>query len=109
MLRENHNKKINVCHLHTAMILRHLNAIFTFVFLNRFVFLRVCWDIRVNVAPFFVFVHVCVWCCVFCLLWRLYFCNILGGKQSRCAVWRIVSHSLLWRSGLSGRLGILSM
>jgi len=50
------------------MVLWHLNAIFTFVFLNKFVILHMCGEMKVNVAHFYVSVHVCVLWCVFCLL-----------------------------------------
>ena len=79
------------------MVLRHLNAIFTFEFLNRFVILRVCWEIKVNIAHFFLFLFMFLCCAVcfdFCFIWRLNFCNIVGGKPLRCAMRRIVSHSL---------------
>ena len=93
------------------MVFRHLNAIFMFVFLNRFVILHMCGEMKVNVAHFlFLFMFVCgAVCFVFCFIWRLSFCNIVGGRLLRYAVQRIVSHSLFWHSALSRRLSILSM
>jgi len=42
------------------MVLWHLNAIFMFVFLNRFVILRMCGEMKVNVTHFlFLFMFVC--------------------------------------------------
>ena len=62
------------------MVLRHLNAVFTFVFLNRFIILRACGEIKMNVPHFsFLFMFVCGAVCFdFCFVCRLGFCNIVG-------------------------------
>ena len=60
------------------MVLWHLNATFTFVFLNRFVILHMCREMKVNVVHFLsLFMFVCgAVCFVFCFISHL--CNSNG-------------------------------
>ena len=94
-----------------AVVLRHLKAILTLVFLNMFVTLRICGEMYVNIAHLlFLFVFVCTMArFVFCFIWCRIFCIIVSGKPLHWAMCRIIAHSLFWRSELSGRLSILSM
>ena len=91
-----------------AMVLRHLYVILMFVFLNKFVILRICGEMYVKVYHFLFFLSCGEVCFVLCSIWYLSLCNIAGGKPFCWAICRIVSHSLCCVV-LSSRLSILVM
>jgi hypothetical protein len=74
-----------------AMVLRHLNAILTFVFPNMFVTLRICGEMKVNVTHIYFCSCLCVlWCALFYVLsgvLDLYYCRwetVLLGYVKNC-------------------------
>jgi len=64
------------------MVLRHLYFIFMFVFLNKFVMLRICGEMYFEGRPFLVFFLSCGKVCfVLCSIWCLSLCIIADAKQ----------------------------
>ena len=62
-------------------VLWHLKAPFTLVCLNKLVILRMCGEMKVNVAHFLLLMFVCgVACLVLYCIWYLNLCSILGGN-----------------------------
>ena len=91
------------------MVLWHLYVILMFVFLNKFVILRICGEMYVKVAYFLFFLSCGEVCFVLCSMWCLSLSIIAGGKPFCREICRIVSHSLCCCVVLSGRLSILVM
>jgi len=87
------------------MVMRHLYVILMFVFLNKFVILRICGEMYVKIGHF-LFLSCGEMCFVLCCIWCLSLCIIAGGKPFCWAICRIVSHSLCCCVVLSGRLSI---
>jgi len=77
-----------------AMVLRHLYGILMFVFLNKFVILRICGEMYVKVAHLLFFLSCGEVCFVLCSIWCLSLCIIAVGKPFCWAICRIISHSL---------------
>ena len=94
-----------------AMVLLHLKAIVTLVWLNRSVIFRMCGKVKVKVAHFVLFsvlvggVVCFILCCIWCFsLWRRVVGNLLF-----LVMWRMVCQPLCSLSLLRGMLNILSM